>query len=390
MASSGMTYPTRRLADTISAHDGSDPETRTMRRLALSRAITLMESQSASDMKQANLLLNHLTSQSNARAHAADRDGRSFFRVGIAGPPGAGKSTLIEKFGLYILDKIYPQSQQDSSSVKDGEPNSSSSHHPIFAPSKLAVVCIDPSSTLSGGSILGDKTRMAHLSRHSRAFVRPSPSRGALGGISAYTDDVVSLCQFCGYDLVVVETVGLGQAEVEISEGVDMLILIVPPGGGDELQGIKKGIVELSDMLVVNKADGVLLAAAQTTAADYRGAMSFLRQRMEGWEKPPVLLVSAKTGNGMDILWNEICRFREVTISNGELMAKRQRQATYWMWKHVRDLIMARTKSDPILRERAAVMKLALQRGQVSPRVAASEMLDSVAQTTMDEMGEIE
>mmetsp|Transcript_27573 Transcript_27573/g.81108 ORF Transcript_27573/g.81108 Transcript_27573/m.81108 type:complete len:226 (+) Transcript_27573:1036-1713(+) len=220
---------------------------------------------------------------------------------------------------------------------------------------------------------------MMELSRHDRAFVRPSPSRGTLGGVSAYTNDVVSLCQAAGYELVIVETVGLGQSEVEITEGVDMLILIVSPGGGDELQGVKKGIVELADMLVVNKADGDLFPAARRTAADYKGAMHYLRQRIEGWGTPPVIMASAKTGDGMDELWAEICRFRDITTSNGQLAAKRRTQARYWMWKHVRDMIVAQTKSDPALRKKAETIEHHLEQGLIPPRVAASELLESIS-----------
>lgn len=387
-----MTDRTRLLVEAISKPDHDitpelEIENRMRRRLSLSRAITLVESRSQVHMEQADLMLGSLLGGAepvrtgDGSDESSTKSRASSFRLGIAGPPGVGKSTFIETFGLFVLDKIGNESvgvqgdnrvnQKESVHDSDSAPSV-----PRFAPSKVAVLCIDPSSTLSGGSILGDKTRMMELSRHDRAFVRPSPSRGTLGGVSAYTDDVVSLCQAAGYNLVIVETVGLGQSEVEITEGVDMLILIVSPGGGDELQAVKKGIVEVADMILVGKSDGDLLPAARQTAADYKGAMHFLRQRVQGWETN-VVMMSAKTGFGMDAIWTEICRFRNVTTLNGQLAAKRRRQASYWMWKHVRDMIVAQTKSDPILRHKAETLEHELDLGLIPARVAASELLKS-------------
>jgi len=250
--SSEMTTRTRELAEAILLPDGADEGLVMKRRLALSRAITLIESQSPLHMRQADLLLNHVVRSRSSIIHNTDdedetakyykslldEEKKRSFRVGIAGPPGSGKSSFIEAFGKFILDEQELPLEQECS----------------YRPNKLAVVCIDPSSTITGGSILGDKTRMMDLSRHPKAFVRPSPSKGVLGGLSSYTNDVVTLCQAAGYDLVLVETVGLGQSEVDVSKGVDMLVLMVSPGGGDGLQGAKKGILEVSDMLIVNKA----------------------------------------------------------------------------------------------------------------------------------------
>jgi LAO/AO transport system kinase len=273
---------------------------------------------------------------------------------------GAGKSTFIETFGTYILNPKEHEKEQNT-----------------FHPNKLAVVCIDPSSTVTGGSILGDKTRMYNLARHERAYVRPSSNGGTFGGLSAYTHDVVSLCQAADYELVLVESVGLGQSEVEIAESVDMLILLVPPGGGDELQGVKKGIMEVADMLIVNKADGTLLPAARHTASDYRGAMQFQRPRTPGW-KTPVLLASAYTGEGVDKVWNKIQEFRNLLIDTGELQEKRKRQSHYWAWKHLKDLITKQTREDPELRQTAERMERALDAGAITPRVAAAQLLDSL------------
>ena len=320
-------------------------------RLSLAKAITLIESKLPRHQQQANLLLNHLLRKDSTRT--------ATFRLGIAGPPGAGKSTMIESFGMHLLDKKLVD--------------------------KLAVVCIDPSSTVTGGSILGDKTRMMGLSRHSNAFVRPSSNGGTFGGLAAYTDDVVSLCRASNYDFVIVETVGLGQSEVEIAKSVDMMILALPPASGDELQGVKKGIMEVADMIVVNKADGALLPAARRTAADYKAATSFMRAGDEAdWSKPPVLLVSSHTGMGLEEMWSGIDKFRRLMTANGNLTQKRKDQAHYWMWKNLRRLIEDRTKNDADLRKTALEMELKLDNGQITPRAAAIHLMDSLSRSNDD------
>ena len=243
---------------------------------------------------------------------------------------------------------------------------------------KLAVVCIDPSSTVTGGSILGDKTRMMELSRNKHAYVRPSANGGTFGGLAAYTDDVVSLCKAANYDFVIVETVGLGQSEVEISKSVDMMVLVLPPAGGDELQGVKKGIMEVADLIVVNKADGMLLPAARRTAADYQAAAKFMRAAHEDWARPPVLLVSAETHDGLDEMWSKIEEFRQIMTDNGYLEAKRKDQAHYWMWKNLQKLIEERTKNNDDLKETALEMQVRLDKGQITPRVAAIKLMDSL------------
>ncbi len=196
-----------------------------------------------------------------------------------------------------------------------------------------------------------------------------------LGGVSTNTNDVITLCQNAGYDLVLVETVGIGQSEVSVSQVVDMLILVVGPGGGDGLQGVKKGIMEVADLLIVNKADGALLPVATSTAADYKGATHFLRSRLEGWEAPPVLLASAKTNSGFPEIWEVICRFRQIMTENGELKRRKAEQARYWMWKHLQDLISMQVKSDSQIASKADEVEKALDEGLVSPRVAASDLL---------------
>lgn len=358
-----MTNFTRHLLDDLSLDESTatsasqQADLRLKKRMALARSITLVESTAAAHRQQADLLLTDLLGRSDEKT--------DFFRVGIAGPPGAGKSSFIETFGTFLLEN----NQEENT----GNENDDNSWHP----NKLAVVCIDPSSTVTGGSILGDKTRMQNLSRHSKAYVRPSANGGTFGGLSGDTHDVVSLCIAADYELCLVESVGIGQSEVEIAESVDMLILIVPPGGGDELQGVKKGIMEVSDMLIVNKADTTLLPAARSTAADYRGATQFIRPRVPGW-KTPVVLASAHTGDGVEKVWNKILEFRTLLLETGGLEEKRQGQSRYWMWKHLKNLIVQKTNKDPVLQETADRMERALDSGSITPRVAAAQLLSSL------------
>lgn len=423
-----MTPKTKQLAESILAiqrHDTTIPsstnspregkegqppptngERAQFRRRALAQAITLIESHSLEHMQQADLLLNYVVrnighkSYPPPRAAAVERndfDGNThvqtkttfcteenrkselirrndIFRLGFAGAPGAGKSSLIESLGRHILNGDGKQriKRHHNHAADSGKRKLYPCNHDLH---KLAVVCIDPSSSITGGSILGDKTRMMELSRHPRAFVRPSPSKGILGGLASYTNDVVTLCGAAGYDLVFVETVGSGQSEIDINQAVDMLVLIVSPGSGDGLQGVKKGILEVADLIVVNKADGPLLPAARTTAADYKGATHFFKSRMEGWETPPVLLVSAETGYGLEALWGEICRYREVVTNNGYIQKKRAQQARYWMWKHVQELITAQIKSDEHIRDLALDLEKSLDEGSIAPRAAAGELI---------------
>ena len=361
------------------------------KRYALSKAITLMESKNPQRKQQGDYLLTYLLSQRPHEEHTTKGihdDGTDSsqddvrppvtttrrstipktLRVGFAGPPGAGKSTLLEAFGMYLLQ------------------NDPTLH--------LAVVCIDPSSGISGGSILGDKTRMTELSRQERAYVRPSSNSGVLGGLSAYTDDVVTTLAVAGYPLVLVETVGLGQSEMEVIESVDVLVLLLPPGGGDELQGVKKGIVEMAHILAVTKADGKLLETAMSTQSDYKGAIRVLQQsnssssnvvhknhdqqqQLPPW-RPRVLLTSAVTKDGLDELWQSIQDYRSHLIQSGQWEIKRKQQARYWMWKQFTGLMQTRLKQDRELGQQADHLESELLQGHFTPRVAAQELLDGV------------
>lgn len=253
-------------------------------------------------------------------------------------------------------------------------------------PEALSVVCVDPTSSRSGGSILGDKTRMQTLSSGQyggRSYVRPAPSgAGTLGGLSTFTNDVVTLCQVSGFDLVIVETVGVGQSEVEVEQAVDMLLLLVPPAGGDDLQGVKKGIVEVADLVVVTKADGQLLPAAQQTASDYMRAMPYVRSFFQkadvlrGWEQPKVLLVSSATAEGLDNIWRHVSQFRHEIVESKRLDEKRKQQDRYWMWKNLQFLVRLQLQQDPSLRSKSAALQDQLQQGRMTPRVAAAQLLE--------------
>lgn len=305
-------------------------------RRGLARAITLVESDRPDHRAEAVELLEELVDQTGGSV-----------RVGVSGAPGAGKSTLIETMGLHAIE-------QDAS---------------------VAVLAVDPSSTRSGGSILGDKTRMAALARSSAAFIRPSPSGGTLGGVARRTREVVLLCEAAGVDLVVVETVGVGQSEVAVAGLVDLFVLVASPTGGDELQGIKRGIMELADVIVVNKADGELLPAARRAASDLRKAVHLLRPKRPGWEVP-VLLASAATGQGIPELWDELTAAHGRLQASSLLEAQRAEQAVRWMWDEVTQGILDQLRQHPDVRQRLAALQDEVAAGRRSPTAAAADLLD--------------
>ncbi|MEZ5170851.1 MAG: methylmalonyl Co-A mutase-associated GTPase MeaB [Acidimicrobiia bacterium] len=306
-------------------------------RTALARAITLVESTRTDHRSDAEALL----------AELFDATGQSI-RVGVSGAPGTGKSTLIEALGLHAVERDH----------------------------RVAVLAVDPSSTRTGGSILGDKTRMSELGRSDRAFIRPSPTGGTLGGVARRTREAMLCCEAAGYDVVLVETVGVGQSEVTVSDMVDMFTVVLAPGAGDELQGIKRGIVELADLLVVNKADGDLEAAAHRAAADYAAALAFVRVRSDAWT-PRVLECSALERKGIDELWDAIGTFRDALTRSGGFDARRADQARAWMWSELTDTMLERLRSDPEVARRLEQAEAAVADGGLLPPVAAREVLDS-------------
>jgi LAO/AO transport system kinase len=280
-------------------------------------------------------------------------------RVGIAGPPGAGKSTLVESLGMHLTETGL----------------------------KVAVLAVDPSSSLSGGSLLGDKTRMPRLSRNPAAFVRPSPTKGQLGGVTATTNEVVSLCEAAQYDVVLVETVGLGQSEVTIDAAVDVLMLILPPAGGDELQGVKRGIMEVVDMVVVNKADGDLVPAARKAAREYYRALHLLRPKHdpEVW-LPKVLRCSALYGDGVERVWSTLSEFWRASCAAGLQQQRRATQAERWMWEVAAVEAVHRLKeSDAVHKTRDAV-QWKVRDGAVSSRHGAQLLLRAMYIEACEEM----
>jgi LAO/AO transport system kinase len=304
-------------------------------RRAVARAITLIESTRADHREIAEALLHQLLPHS----------GRSV-RVGITGVPGAGKSTFIEAFGLHVVERGH----------------------------KLAVLAVDPSSPRSGGSILGDKTRMEELSRDTRAFIRPSPSGCTLGGVARRTREAMLVCEAAGFDVVVVETVGVGQSETAVADMVDMFLLLLVPGGGDELQGIKKGIVELADAIVVNKADGDLATAAQRAARDYKNALHLLSPASAAWQVP-VLTCSALARTGIDAVWEKVGAYRDAMVVTGAFAARRGEQAHAWMWNEVSETLLQALKDDARVAELLPAMERTVTQGQLAPGAAARQLV---------------
>ena len=308
-------------------------------RRALARAITLIESSRADDRAKAEALLDRLI------PHAGKA-----IRLGISGAPGVGKSSFIEAFGLYLIAQGH----------------------------RLAVLAVDPTSPRSGGSILGDKTRMEELARDERAFIRPSPSRGSLGGVARRTREAMLACEAAGYDVILIETVGVGQSEIAVADMVDMFLLLLAPGGGDELQGIKRGIVEIADAIVVTKADGDLAKPAARIAGDYRAALHLLRPAVAGWTVP-VLTCSALEKRGIDFVWSSVLQYRSKVESTGALVAKRAAQAESWLWNELREGLLDRFKEHPGVAAKLAAAESKVRAGKASPAVAARGLLDQFA-----------
>ncbi len=304
-------------------------------RRALARAITLIESANPRHRPAAEALL----------AALLPHTGNSV-RVGISGVPGVGKSTFIEAFGLHVIGQGH----------------------------KVAVLAIDPSSQRTGGSILGDKTRMVDLSRDPAAFIRPSPAGSTLGGVARRTREAMLVCEAAGFDVIVVETVGVGQSETAVADMVDLFLLLLLPAGGDELQGIKKGIMELADVVVVNKADGDLVATARHTVADYRHALTLLRHG--GAWRVPVLSCSAFHKAGIDKVWETIGEHRAVTEAAGIRATRRAEQARAWLWSEIRETLVDAFRRHPGVRAELAGLEAGVTRGTQIPTAAARTLLE--------------
>ncbi|XP_042693108.1 methylmalonic aciduria type A protein, mitochondrial [Centrocercus urophasianus] len=239
---------------------------------------------------------------------------------------------------------------------------------------KVSVLAVDPSSSTSGGSLLGDKTRMTELSRDMNAYIRPSPTRGTLGGVTRTTNEAILLCEGGGYDVVLVETVGVGQSEFAVADMVDMFILLLPPAGGDELQGIKRGIIEMADLVAVNKADGDLIVPARRIQAEYVSAMKLLRKRSKVW-RPKVMRISAKTGEGISDMWDKMTEFRDLMLTSGELIAKRRKQQKVWMWNLIQENMLEHFRSHLAVKDKIPLLEEKVLSGVLSPGLAADLLL---------------
>ena len=305
-------------------------------RRALAQAITLIESTRLDHRAAASALLQRLT------PHA----GKSI-RLGISGVPGVGKSTFVEALGNHVID----------------------------AGHRVAVLTVDPSSAISGGSILGDKTRMELLSRRREAYIRPSPSGNTLGGVTKRSREALILCEAAGFDVIIVETVGVGQSETKVADMTDMFVLLLLPGGGDELQGIKRGIMELADLIIINKADDDLQALAGRTAAEYRNALRLLHPRSADW-KVEVRTCSARDDVGINEAWEVALQHRTVLEASGQFTVRRAAQARDWMWSEVNDSLITALQNDPEVRKQIPALEAAASEGRIPPTIAARQLLD--------------
>ncbi len=315
-----------------------------VQRRAMAKAITLLESTRADHRAQGDELLTALLPHTGKA-----------LRLGISGVPGVGKSTFIEALGLYLIDRGH----------------------------RVAVLTIDPSSSVSGGSILGDKTRMERLSVHERAYIRPSPSSGTLGGVAEKTREAMLVCEAAGHDIVIVETVGVGQSETAVSGMTDMFVLMQLPNAGDDLQAIKKGVMELADLVVINKADldpdAATRARAQITSSlrllGLHGNPEHAHHDTALWH-PQVIQLSALQGRGVDAFWAEVTRFREVQTGNGQLPARRQQQARAWMWERIDAGLKQRFRAHPQVRQQLDDTTRQVLAGELPPSTAARQLLD--------------
>jgi len=304
-------------------------------RAVLAQAITLIESRNDADGKLAQELLTRLLPLTGKAR-----------RVGVTGVPGVGKSTFIDALGMKLLAEQH----------------------------KVAVLAIDPSSSLSGGSILGDKTRMARLSLEPNAFIRPSPSGLTPGGIARRTRETMLLCEAAGFDVVLVETVGVGQGETAVAEMVDLFLVLMLPGAGDELQGIKKGVLELADLIAVNKADGDGAGPARVALGELKAALRYVPHKRTDWE-PQAIAISAKTGDGLDALWKLVEAHREALEKSGGLATLRHEQQQSWMWSLITERLEHAFRHHPAVAQRLAQVEAEVRAGRMTPTTAADELL---------------
>jgi LAO/AO transport system kinase len=328
-----MAEPRRRRLDVAAHVEGVLAGDRSV----LARTITLVESSAAAHAEKAETVLKELMPHTGGSV-----------RVGITGSPGVGKSTFIEAFGMMLCDEGH----------------------------RVAVLAVDPSSSVTRGSILGDKTRMERLSRDERAFIRPSPAAGTLGGVTRKSRETILLCEAAGFDVILVETVGVGQSEIAVRSMVDFFLLLLLPGAGDELQGIKKGVIELADALVVNKADGENRGPANRARAEYQQALRYLAPATEGWETR-AHTCSALTGEGIPELWEMIRTFEDATRTSGAFQRRRRDQALQWVHAMVEERLLGRFFAHPAVRAVREEVEGAVRDGTLPATAAARALLDA-------------
>lgn len=304
----------------------------------LAKAITLVESTRDDHKARAHAIIEALLPATGGA-----------IRVGISGVPGVGKSTFIEALGLYLIEQGH----------------------------RVAVLAVDPSSSVTGGSILGDKTRMELLSQRTEAFIRPSPASGSLGGVAEKTRETMLVCEAAGFDVVIVETVGVGQSETAVAGMTDIFCLLQLPNAGDDLQAIKKGIMEIADLIVINKAD-IDTAAAQLAKSQMKGALMLFRHASPNWT-PPVMTLSALKKQGIIDFWNEVLRYRDTLSGTGEFEAKRRHQALSWMWEMIDSGLRRRFRQHPEVRANLAQLQAAVEEGSATPSAAAAKLLGFLA-----------
>ncbi|XP_068607438.1 methylmalonic aciduria type A protein, mitochondrial [Brachionichthys hirsutus] len=322
------------------------------RRASLAESITLVETQQPRKKELAQVLLQRVL------AHREEQERRkggtpAAFRIGLSGPPGAGKSSFIEVVGKMLTARGH----------------------------KVSVLAVDPSSCTTGGSLLGDKTRMTELSRDMNAFIRPSPASGTLGGVTRTTNEAIVLCEGAGYDVVLVETVGVGQSEFAVADMVDMFVLLIPPAGGDELQGIKRGIIERADLVVVTKSDGDLVVPARRIQAEYTSALKLLRRQSKSWN-PKVVRASSYTNEGIPEVWAKMESYRDTMVANGEFRGRRRSQQKVWMWLLIQENVLLHFQNHPGVRGALPHLEERVTRGAISPGLAADLLLKAFSSSS--------
>lgn len=305
-------------------------------RRAIAKAITLIESSREDHQDKAQELLNGLLPHTG-----------NAIRLGLTGVPGVGKSTFIESFGTMLT----------------------------AMGKKIAVLAVDPSSQITGGSILGDKTRMEELARDANAFIRPTPSKGTLGGTARYTREAMMVLEAAGYDVIIVETVGVGQSEVAVANMVDMFLLLLSPGGGDELQGIKRGIMEIADLVIINKADGDFKNAAQIASSDVKNALHLMKPKSENWSVD-TLLTSALNKEGLDVVWQKIIEFKNAMQKSGEFDKKRYEQVVSGIWVELNEMLLDKLQKDH--KKTIKSLEDDVKSKNITNRQAASKILNSI------------